>query len=75
MSKKYEVRADVNMTLDFVIECDDESEARAKVKSILRYVEGGKLDSQQIRFNLPDGDELKSCFVMECKIDDVNEAD
>jgi len=75
MEKKFEVRADVQMTMDFVVQAEDELDARMKIKDLLCYVEGGKPDTQAINVKMPKGDKFTNCFVMECQVDDVNEVE
>jgi len=74
--KKFEVRAEVNMTLDFEVMAEDEHDARWRVQDYLPYVNGGKIEKQRIRLiRLKPKDRLTHCFVMDCVVDDVNEVE
>lgn len=68
----YEIRAEINATLDFKITALNEWEARKRVGNYLRHVDGGKLDKQAISVKCKDGDQLTNLFVMDCEIQDVN---
>jgi hypothetical protein len=72
---KFEVRAGVQMTMDFEVTAQTEGEAEIKVKEYLRHVPGGKLDGQRISLETDGDDKLTHCFVMDCECDDVNEID
>ena len=69
---KYEIRTEIEMTLDFEITAVCEGEARRKVEHYLEYVDKGKLDKQAISIKCKEGDSLKNCFVMKNEIQDVN---
>lgn len=70
---KFEIRASVNMTVDFDITAEDETSAERKVENYLKYVSGGKLDNQVISVKTEKDDLLTHLFVMECEIEDCNE--
>lgn len=61
------------VTFDFSVEAEDEHEAERKIREYVKYVDGGKLDQQKIRMDLPDGDKLTHCFFMDNDICDVQE--
>jgi hypothetical protein len=73
MSKQYQIRADVNMTVDFDITANTEADAKCKLRHYLRYVEGGKVEEQDISVKCKKGDGMTNCFIMDVTIDDCNE--
>ena len=72
---KFEVRASVEMTVDFEIEADSESEAKQKAKDYLPYIDCGRLEDQPVTVKTNAGDDLTNLFIMGVEIEDCNEAD
>ena len=70
---KFEGRVFSSVTLDFIVEAEDEYEAERKIGEYVKYVQYGKLDQQKIRMDLPGDDKLTACFFMENEICDVQE--
>jgi len=71
----YEVRVSVEMTVDFKIEADSDCQVRTAVKNYLPYIENGKLEKQPISIKVDDNDEVTNIFVLEARVEDLNELD
>jgi hypothetical protein len=70
---KYEVRACTEITFDFEVEAKSDIDAESQVKKLLPYIEHGKLDNQPISVKCGKNQKLRSLFIMEVQLEDVNE--
>lgn len=72
---KFNARAFCNVTFDFEIEAEDDYTAERKVKQYLKFVQGGKIDKQNINLNVNDEDDVTNIFIMDTEVEDVYEID
>jgi len=69
MAKMWNARVFAQVTFDFEIEADSESQVETAIKNYLPYIEygklggKGKLDTQPISVKVDDGDEVTAIFV------------
>ncbi len=68
---KWNARASVNATFDFEIEADTEQEATLRVREYLRFVQGGKPETQAVSVKTKAGDECTGIFLDTDEVVDV----
>lgn len=68
---KWNARAFVNVTFDFEIEADTEQEVERRVKQYLKFVNGGKPETQALSLKTKDEDELTGLFIDVDEVTDI----